>query len=161
MTMRFQLCLSAMLVASAGSWSFAQVGNGVITGQVSDETGGMLPGATMTLRDASTGRERSTLSDSSGRFTIAGLVPGSYALSVSLSGFDTLMRESVEATGGITTINLVMKVSSLRDAVVVRGTARNVASSIAGKRAADGIVDLLGHDRPETMSSAGRPWDRS
>ena len=39
-----------------------------------------------------------------------------------------------------------MRLSQVRDSVVVRGTARNVASAIAGKRAADGVVDVFNAD---------------
>ncbi len=116
-----------------------------VSGQVVDETGGVLPGATVTLRDTAAGRERTAVTDNMGRFAMSGLVPGPYALTVTLSGFETLVREGVTANGPAP-LTLVMKVSSLRDSVVVRGTARNVASSIAGKRAADGVMDMVSTD---------------
>lgn len=124
----------------------AQSASATISGQVIDETGGVLPGASVMLRDAATGRERVAMTDATGRFSVAGLAPGPYAITVTLSGFDTLIREAVEANGRPVALTLVMKVSSLRDSVVVRGTARSVASAIAGKRAADGVVDMVSTD---------------
>jgi TonB-dependent receptor len=129
---------------SAGS-AFAQ-GTAIISGQVIDETGGVLPGAAVTLRSAASGRERSAVTDSAGRFSVSGLAAGPYAITVTLSGFETLSREAVEADGAATAVSLVMKVSSLRDSVVVRGTARTVINSIAGKRAADGVMDMVSTD---------------
>ena len=111
-----------------------------------DETGGVLPGATVTLRDAAAGRERVAVTDATGRFTIAGLAAGPYAVTVTLGGFETLTREAVQAGSQSEPLRMIMKVSSLQDSVVVRGTARNVASSIAGKRAADGVVDMFSAD---------------
>ena len=138
-------CLCA--VASAGIFASGQSASAAITGQVVDETGGVLPGAAVILREAPTARERSAVTDASGRFTVTGLAAGSYALSVVLPGFTTLTNEAVEVTEGQTrSLNLVLKVSPLEDSVIVRGTARNYASAIAGKRAADGVVDMFSAD---------------
>jgi hypothetical protein len=133
-----------MLVTITALPGFAQTKAAAISGQVVDETGGALPGATVTVRDAASGRERVTQTDAAGRFSLAGLrSPGPYILTVELSGFSPLIREAVDANGPLT---LVMRVSSVTDSIVVRGTARNVASSVAGKRAADGVVDMVSTD---------------
>jgi len=47
-----------------------------ISGRVADETGGMLPGATLVLRNAKTGRDRIVVTDAIGRFVADQLVPG-------------------------------------------------------------------------------------
>ncbi|HXG90364.1 MAG TPA: TonB-dependent receptor [Vicinamibacterales bacterium] len=118
-----------------------------ITGHVADETGGMLPGATIVLRHSTTRRERVVVTDGNGRFSADQLVPGSYGLTVTLSGFETLARETVEVVGAEQTrLTLVLRVSAMQDSVVVRGTALNYASSVAGKRAADGVVDMFNAD---------------
>jgi TonB-dependent receptor len=85
------------------------------------------------------------VTDPAGRFSIAGLTPGPYVVTATLAGFETLVVEAVQANGP-KPMTLVMKVSSLQDSVVVRGTARNVANSIAGKRAADGVMDMVSTD---------------
>jgi TonB-dependent receptor len=124
-----------------------------IAGQVVDETGGALPGATIVIRQTgvpaqtSQARERTVVSDGSGRFTLDGLQSGSYFLTATLAGFETLTKESVDVIGGQTLpLRLVMKVSALQDSVTVKGTAFNYASSISGKRMADGIVDMFNTD---------------
>jgi TonB-dependent receptor len=120
---------------------------GIITGQVVDETGGVLPGVTISVRHATIARELTAFTDGSGRFTVDRLLAGSYALTASLAGFETLTNESVLVVEGQTvSLALVMKVSTLADSVTVRGTAFNYASSIAGKRMADGVVDMFNTD---------------
>ena len=141
------LALLVILLATVGvAPAFGQSPNATFSGQVVDDTGGVLPGATVTLRDAAAGRERVAITDTAGRFSIAGLAPGRYALKVTLAGFETLEREAVDVDGGDQPPRLVMNVSALQDSVVVRGTARNVDNSIAGKRAADGVVDMVSTD---------------
>ncbi len=118
-----------------------------ISGQVADETGGMLPGATLLLRNIKSGRERTVVTDAIGRFEADQLRPGSYTITVTLSGFETVTRDGIDVgDGGRTRLDLVMRVSTVTDSVVVRGTARNFASSVAGKRAADGVVDMFNAD---------------
>src|SRR4030095_13234971 len=82
-----------------------------------------------------------------GEFTADQLAPGSYQLTATLSGFQTLERGAVDVGAGDTTrVTLSVRLSTVRDSVVVRGTARNFASAIAGKRAADGVVDMFNAD---------------
>src|SRR5262245_30705285 len=120
---------------------------GTIQGQITDETGGALPGATLVLTHDKTGRERTVVTDSQGRFSADQLVPGSYRLTVTLAGFETLTRDAVDVgEAGGSRLTLVMRISSLSDSVTVRGTALNFASSVAGKRAADGVVDMFNAD---------------
>jgi TonB-dependent receptor len=119
---------------------------GAIAGRVADETGGVLPGATVVVSAAVTRSERIVVTDASGRFTVAPLQAGTYTLVVSLPGFETLTRESVIVGEDEAQVQLVLMVSSVRDSVVVRGTARNFADAVAGKRAADGVVDVFSAD---------------
>jgi TonB-dependent receptor len=134
-------------LAGAVSIADAQGAPATIAGQIVDETGGLLPGVTVVLRDTKSGRERVVTTDRSGRFVADQLVPGSYVMTASLAGFQDVERGAIDVGNGETTqVNLALKVSSISDSVVVRGTALNFASSIAGKRSADGVVDMFNAD---------------
>jgi len=73
----------------------AQTITGSISGAVSDPSGGMIPGATVTLTSDKTGQARGSITDSEGRFNFAALQPGTYGLKVERQGFQTLEQRGV------------------------------------------------------------------
>ena len=68
----------------------AQPGSGALTGMVHDQTGAAISGATIAATDVATNSRRDTISNSSGLYTLAGLVPGDYQVAVSVAGFRPL-----------------------------------------------------------------------
>ncbi len=68
----------------------AQAVTGTILGTVTDDTGAVLPGATITLTHIDTGRARVLVADSAGQFTAPSLPTGAYKLSAELAGFKTV-----------------------------------------------------------------------
>ncbi len=75
-----------------------------LTGVVTDTSGGVLPGATVLVSSASTGAERTTVTDAAGAFQVPNLDAGRYRLVVTLEGFaefirdvDLLARQTVRA----------------------------------------------------------------
>jgi hypothetical protein len=58
-----------------------------ITGTVADPSGAVVPAATITITNLDTGAQRSTASDSQGRYTIAQVTPGPYKVSTKAAGF--------------------------------------------------------------------------
>src|SRR5262245_44675338 len=94
-------CQAAGPLASAAP-ALAQSAPATISGQVTDETGGVLPGATVVMRH-SAGRERTVVTDGRGQFSADQLLPGSYLITVTLSGFETLTRDAVDVGDGGTT----------------------------------------------------------
>lgn len=80
----------AAVFALLSGAAFAQ-DSGVIRGTVTDDTGAVLPGATVTLSsDAIIGGSRSEVTSGAGAFRFGALAAGDYSLEVSLAGFDTL-----------------------------------------------------------------------
>ena len=64
----------------------AKVGQGSISGLVTDVNGGIVPGATVSLLDPQGKPERKVTADSGGRFTVDGLLPGTYQLKIDAEG---------------------------------------------------------------------------
>ena len=87
------MVLAALLVF--GTATHAQTITGSISGAVMDSSGGMIPGATITLLSEKTGQSRGSTSNSEGRFNFAALQPGTYALRVERQGFQTLEQRGV------------------------------------------------------------------
>src|ERR1700683_1507712 len=70
--------------------SLAQTSStGSLTGTVTDPSGGVVSGATVTATNVGTGQSRTTTTDSSGSYKFALLPPGYYSVSFSASGFKT------------------------------------------------------------------------
>src|SRR5690242_7328203 len=69
---------------------------GTIAGRVTDNTGGVMPGVTVTATNAATNVKSSTTTSVEGTFTIPYLTPGSYAVSAALQGFKTTTREGID-----------------------------------------------------------------
>src|SRR5712671_3653659 len=85
---RRRLCTMALiaLLASAARGS-AQGTTGSISGFVTDDTGGALPGATVTVRHVETDQKRVLVTDGAGRYRAQQLAPGKYEVTIELQGF--------------------------------------------------------------------------
>ena len=84
-----------LMLAVVVTPAYAQSGGtSSITGNVTDNSGGVIPGASITAVDAS-GVKYETVSNSQGGFTIPSLTPGTYKVTVTLQGFKTFVAENV------------------------------------------------------------------
>jgi hypothetical protein len=88
----FPLIGMAVLLLS-GSLAHAQT-TAQLTGTVTDNTGGMVPGAQVTLINESTASSRVAETNGQGLYAFPALVPGSYTLKVNAKGFQAKLRES-------------------------------------------------------------------
>src|SRR5437016_3709669 len=94
-----------------------------IAGIVRDASGCVLPGVTVEAASpALIERVRTVVTDDQGRYNIVDLRPGTYAITFTLTGFNTLKREGVALTSGFTAvINADLPVGSLQETVTVSG----------------------------------------
>jgi len=87
------LCLVLLVIAGS---ALAQVGGtGSIQGTVTDPSGGVVTGATVTATNLATGQETSRTSTDAGFYVIPLLTPGDYSLTVKATGFQTLTESHV------------------------------------------------------------------
>ncbi len=100
--------------------AFAQAS---ITGVVKDTSGAVLPGVTVEVASpVLIEKTRSTVTDGSGVYRFVSLLPGTYSVSFTLTGFQTVKREGVELSGTfIATINADMKVGAVEETITVSG----------------------------------------
>jgi len=114
------LVLSAFCVLLLPSLALAQAS---LTGVVRDASGAVLPGATVEAASpALIERVRATVTDGSGLYRIEDLRPGTYSITISLTGFSTYKREGIELTGSFTaTINADLKVGAVAETITVTG----------------------------------------
>jgi hypothetical protein len=105
-----------------------------LNGSVTDSTGAVLPGVTVTATNDATGNTFSGVTDAGGRYRIQ-VRTGTYKLTVELSGFATITRTGVELLlGQAATLNLQMSPSGIAETVTVTGQVAliNTTSSALG-----------------------------
>ncbi|MDR1990866.1 MAG: carboxypeptidase regulatory-like domain-containing protein [Acidobacteriaceae bacterium] len=105
----------------------------VITGVVKDTSGAVLPGVTVeAASDALIEKSKTVVTDGQGLYRIVDLRPGTYAVTFTLPGFQTLVRDQLALPSEFTmTINADMTVGALEESVTVSGAAPVVDVSSA------------------------------
>ena len=97
-----------------------QAQNGSIQGDVTDPSGGLVPGAAVEATETATGTIHTAVTDSSGHFTFPVLQPGAYLVKVSKTGFSTILQQNLALTVGRTiSLKLALAVASASDTVIV------------------------------------------
>ena len=119
--------ISALLVAFAlavTGFATAQERFGNITGKITDQTGAVLPGVTVTVTNNETQRSTVVVSDANGTFYASALEPGRYTVKFELSGFVTQEAPSVILLLGTTaTVDSSLRVGGVTETVqVLAGT---------------------------------------
>ncbi len=110
----FSVCLVPGVLAQS------QATTGVIEGTVVDETGGVLAGATVSIKNTDTNFEKVLTSGSDGRFRSVLLPLGPYRVTVTLAGFTKLVREGLNlAVGQSINLRLALQVSAVSQEVLV------------------------------------------
>ena len=126
--------------------AFAQQ-TSAIAGVVRDGSGAVLPGVTVEAASpALIEKVRTVVTDDQGRYNIVDLRPGTYTVTFSLSGFNTLKREGIELTSGFTAaINAELPVGSLEETITVTGESPLVDTQNVRKQTilSSELLDLL------------------
>ena len=113
--------LCALLFAAA---AFPQAGNGTITGTITDPAGAVVAGAAVEVRNTETGQVFPTVSTSTGAYTATPLPPGSYSVTVSVSGFKKYVRTSLSlASAQVLGIDVSLDVGGTNESVTVSAEA--------------------------------------
>ncbi len=116
--LRVLFALTTLSMVPAAAWAQAS-----ITGVVKDASGAVLPGVTV---EASSPvlieKVRSAFTDGTGQYRIVDLLPGTYAVTFTLTGFSTVKRDGIELSGSFTaTINTDLKVGTVQETITVTG----------------------------------------
>lgn len=119
------LLLAAACVVGLSTSAAAQFGVGAIGGNVTDASGGVLPGATLTLSNPGViGGDQSTVSDANGGYQFTRLVPGKYTVRGELQGFRSVVQEGIEVNADRTSrVDIRLDVGSVAESVTVSGQA--------------------------------------
>jgi len=114
----FALALGMCFASTA--WGQAQITSGTVQGDVLDEKGGSVAGASVEAKNLDTNFTQTETTNTDGHFAFLSLAPGRYTLTISKSGFATVLQQNVNLTVGQTiNIPVTMKVSSVATQIVV------------------------------------------
>jgi len=124
----------------------AQLPTGTILGTVKDASGGLVPNATITVRNAGTGLVRTATTESDGQFRIPALAVGTYEVKVENAGFKTESQTGlVLDVSQELVLNFTLQVGSSEQQVQVTGEAplvNTTSSSLGGLVDEDKMADL-------------------
>jgi len=123
------LCLCLTLLAMAAP-TFAQEFRGRINGTVTDNTGAVLPGVTVTATSPALIQPQVQVTGGDGSYRFLALPPGVYAIDFELTGFNTVKRADVRVIINQTlSVDMQMQVATLQETVTVTGASPIVDTS--------------------------------
>lgn len=132
----------AVLLARSGT---ASAQNAQITGTLKDQSGGVLPGVSVTATNQETGLTRNAVTEGTGEYRLPALPPGSYTVTAELQGFNTEVRtDLVLVIDQTAIIDFTLKPAALAETITVTGeaplvdtTASTVATSVTNEQIQD------------------------
>jgi hypothetical protein len=145
----------SLLVLLLSSFAFGQ--GGVATGDlhvtVKDSAGNLVANATVTVRDAAKGLERTATADGQGGYNARLLPPGSYIVTVAATGFGKAEAKDVSITvGGVVELPVALAVATGREVVEVTSQAELVETSRTS------TTDTIGQRRIDNLPTNGRNY---
>jgi hypothetical protein len=140
---------------------YGQVSGATLSGAITDTSGASIPNATVSIRNLATGVARDAKTNDSGVYSLPNLLPGSYEVTVTASGFSTEVRTGITLTvGAQQVLNITMKVGQIAEKVQVTGEAPAVqlaSSDISGVVSQSAVVDLPLNGRDWTQLATLQP----
>ncbi len=123
------LCLCVTLLSMAAP-TFAQEFRGRINGVVTDNTGAVLPGVTVSASSPALIQPQVQVTGGDGSFRFLALPPGVYTIDFELTGFNSVKRQDVRVVINQTlTVDMQMQVATLQETVTVTGASPVVDTS--------------------------------
>ena len=153
MKWRFTAVLAALAIALCGSPALAQQLTGEIFGKVTDQSGAVLPGVSVTLTGPSLLQPLTAVTSETGTFQFPRLQVGTYSVKFELSGFKTIVKEDMNVTVGFSAnASTQLGVSAVQETVTVTGATPVVDTKETGTKQTFTLEQLQG------IPSARDPW---
>jgi hypothetical protein len=148
-----RILVAASLVLSCGLSALAQQQTGEIFGRVSDNSGAVLPGATVTVQGPALIQPRVVVTSETGTYRVPELPIGTYRVSFELPGFRTLVQEDIRITIGFRAqTNATLQLSSVQETVTVSGASPLIDTRETGVSTTFDLTTL------QSLPSARDPW---
>ena len=128
--MRVKVFLALLCLALSAARASAQVPTGTISGRVSDSSGGVLPGVTVTATSPNLQGPRVVVTSEFGDYVIPLLPPGAYTITFDLSGFQTVTRQVDVASTEAVPLDAQLGIGGLEETIIVTGEARSFVQTV-------------------------------
>jgi len=121
------LCTLVVLTPSVAA---AQAVTGTILGRVTDSSGAVIPGATVTLTNTGTTQSRAVVTDSAGEYSAPSLPTGKYTVTAEIQGFKTVTMSNVDlGVDQHVRIDVKLEVGALSESVTIEARSPLVQTS--------------------------------
>ena len=141
-----RLMVALALMALVSPLAFAQSsGKSSLSGTVTDSSGGVLPGVSVSIKSLATGETKEVTTNTSGAYSFVSLDPGKYTVTVSLSNFKTTKMDVTLVTAYASTIITKMEMGNKTDTVTVVATVdliKTTDTTVSATISADQIAAL-------------------
>ena len=117
------LSLAVLLTVMGAAPGFAQTGLATVTGIVSDEQGGVLPGVTVTATNQATNIAYTGVTNTAGNYIITSVPIGAYVISVDMDGFKAMQSSVSLAAAQTARVDFKLEVGAVQERVEVQATA--------------------------------------
>ena len=152
--------IAALIVLAASALSpltvvpvSAQVVGGTLSGTVSDQSGGVVPQAAISIKNVATGIIRTSTTNAAGFYSVPNLLPGTYETKASAMGFSTEVQTGIKLTvGEQQVLNFTLRVGQASQTVVVTTEAPNV------ELASSSISAVVNSTTVRELPLNGRSW---
>ena len=149
----FALMLPALALSVGLSSAWAQNQTGEIFGKVTDESGAVLPGATVTITSPVLLQPLTATTSETGSFQFSRLDVGTYTVKFELLGFKSIVKEGIQITVGFNAnVSTQLGVTALQETVTVTGQSPIVDTKEVGTKQTFTTEMLQG------IPSARDPW---
>jgi outer membrane receptor protein involved in Fe transport len=153
--------LSAIVISLFCAVSmFSQVTGAILSGTISDSSGGVLAGAQISVTNTATGISKDFQTDTVGYYSVPNLVPGNYEVKVTAAGFNTWVSTVALAVGAQQQLNIPMKVGDTSQTVQVTEAVPQIdltSSTLTGQVESQTVLDLPLNGRDWTSLATLHP----
>jgi hypothetical protein len=125
--------------------AYGQAPTGTISGNVKDESGAVVPSATVSITNKATDLNRTITTNAEGLFSAPALVPGEYEVRVEMQGFRTVIRAATVVAGSGTTVDMTLSLGTTQEVVTVEAATAQItydSHTVAGVIPRESIQDL-------------------
>ncbi|MGO9125222.1 MAG: carboxypeptidase regulatory-like domain-containing protein [Terriglobales bacterium] len=150
------LTLALLLLSTiCAHMAVGQTASGTLRGQVSDPSGAVIPGATVSATPA-TGQARTAQTDGQGKYELSGLTPGKYTVTAGAKGFTAFQQDVEVAARQVTNLDIPLQILVEQERVTVEEQGTTVDVSPTNNASALVIqgkdLDALSDDPDELQS---------